>query len=132
MPENIGVVTSSTGSVIRDIINVLDRRFYNTSVKIYPVRVQGEGAEKEISRGILRFNQLKCVDVIIIARGGGSLEELWPFNTEEVARSIFTLTYLSYLQWDMRLIIPSRTLLQMLGHQLLLLQQNWLFQKNCN
>ncbi|NLI58457.1 MAG: exodeoxyribonuclease VII large subunit [Clostridium sp.] len=89
LPENIGVVTSSTGSVIRDIINVLDRRFYNTSVKIYPVRVQGEGAEKEISRGILRFNQLKCVDVIIIARGGGSLEELWPFNTEEVARSIF-------------------------------------------
>ncbi|AUG57661.1 MAG TPA: exodeoxyribonuclease VII large subunit [Ruminiclostridium sp.] len=89
LPQNIGVVTSSTGSVIRDIINVLDRRFYNTSVKIYPVRVQGEGAEKEISKGILRFNQLKCVDVIIIARGGGSLEELWPFNTEEVARSIF-------------------------------------------
>lgn len=89
LPKNIGIVTSSTGSVIRDIINVLDRRFQSTSIKIFPARVQGEGAEKEISRGILKFNQLRCVDVIIVARGGGSLEELWPFNTEEVARSIF-------------------------------------------
>lgn len=89
LPESIGVVTSSTGSVIRDIINVLDRRFRNINLKIYPVRVQGKGSEKEISRGILRFNQLKSVDVIIVARGGGSLEELWSFNTEEVARSIF-------------------------------------------
>lgn len=89
LPQNIGVVTSSTGSVIRDIINILDRRFYNVSVKIYPVRVQGEGAEKEISKAVSRFNRLKYVDVVIIARGGGSLEELWPFNTEEVARSIF-------------------------------------------
>jgi len=89
MPSSIGVVTSSTGSVIRDIINILDRRFYNTCIKIFPVRVQGQGAAQEISRAIDTLNRLKCVDVIIIARGGGSLEELWPFNEEIVARSIF-------------------------------------------
>ncbi|TYQ13374.1 UNVERIFIED_CONTAM: exodeoxyribonuclease VII large subunit [Acetivibrio alkalicellulosi] len=89
LPATIGVVTSATGSVIKDIINVLERRFYNTRLKIYPVRVQGEGSEKEISYGIRKLNELKLVDVIIVARGGGSLEELWSFNTEEVARSIF-------------------------------------------
>ena len=89
MPSSIGVVTSSTGSVIRDIINILDRRFYNTCIKIFPVRVQGQGAAQEISRAIDTLNRLNCVDVIIIARGGGSLEELWPFNEEIVARSIF-------------------------------------------
>ncbi|AEV68660.1 Exodeoxyribonuclease VII large subunit [Acetivibrio clariflavus DSM 19732] len=89
MPGSIGVVTSSTGSVIRDIINILDRRFYNACIKIFPVRVQGQGAAEEISRAIYTLNRLNCVDVIIIARGGGSLEELWPFNEEIVARSIF-------------------------------------------
>ncbi|OPZ84664.1 MAG: Exodeoxyribonuclease 7 large subunit [Firmicutes bacterium ADurb.Bin419] len=89
MPDSIGVVTSSTGAVIRDIINVLDRRFFNTHIKIFPVRVQGGGAAKEISRAINKLNELSCVDVIIVARGGGSLEELWPFNEEIVARSIF-------------------------------------------
>ncbi|WP_010252611.1 exodeoxyribonuclease VII large subunit [Acetivibrio cellulolyticus] len=89
MPGSIGVVTSSTGAVIRDIINVLDRRFYNANIKIFPVKVQGAGAAKEISRAINKLNELKCVDVIIVARGGGSLEELWPFNEEIVARSIF-------------------------------------------
>jgi len=89
LPSSIGVVTSATGSVIRDIINVLDRRFYNTRIKVYPVKVQGQGAAQEISRAIDMLNRLMCVDVIIIARGGGSLEELWPFNEEIVARSIF-------------------------------------------
>ncbi len=89
LPATIGVVTSSTGAVIRDIINVLDRRFYNTHIKIFPVRVQGAGAAKEISRAINKLNELKCVEVIIVARGGGSLEELWPFNEEIVAKSIF-------------------------------------------
>lgn len=89
MPRSIGVVTSSTGSVIRDIINVLDRRFYNACIKIFPVKVQGAGAAREISRAINRLNELECADVIIIARGGGSIEELWPFNEEIVARSIF-------------------------------------------
>lgn len=89
LPKTIGVVTSATGSVIRDIINVLDRRFYNTGIKIYPVRVQGEGAAKEICRAIKTLNKLELVNVIIIARGGGSIEELWQFNEEIVARAIF-------------------------------------------
>lgn len=89
MPGSIGVVTSLTGSVIKDIFNVLDRRFYNTHIKVFPAKVQGAGAAKEISRAINKLNELQCVDVIIVARGGGSIEELWPFNEEIVARSIF-------------------------------------------
>lgn len=89
LPETIGVVTSSTGSVIRDIINVLSRRFYNVHLILYPVQVQGEQAAGQIARAIERFNKLKCADVIILARGGGSLEELWAFNEEIVARSIY-------------------------------------------
>ncbi|HOM01349.1 MAG TPA: exodeoxyribonuclease VII large subunit [Acetivibrio sp.] len=89
MPKSIGVVTSATGSVIRDIMNILDRRFYNSYIKIFPVRVQGETASLEISHAINKLNEIGGVDVIILARGGGSLEELWPFNEEIVARSIF-------------------------------------------
>jgi len=89
MPRTIGVVTSATGSVIRDIMNILDRRFYNSYIKIFPVRVQGETAALEISHAISKLNEIGGVDVIILARGGGSLEELWPFNEEIVARSIF-------------------------------------------
>lgn len=89
MPSAIGVVTSSTGAVIRDIINVLSRRFYNVNIKLYPVQVQGEQAAGQIAAAVRRLNQLKNVDVIIVARGGGSLEELWAFNEEVVARSIY-------------------------------------------
>lgn len=89
MPSAIGVVTSSTGAVIRDIINVLCRRFYNVNIKLYPVQVQGEQAAGQIAAAVRRLNQLKNVDVIIVARGGGSLEELWAFNEEVVARSIY-------------------------------------------
>ncbi len=89
LPGSIGVVTSSTGAVIRDIINILSRRFHNFNLKLFPVAVQGESAALQISRAIRKFNELGCVDVIIIARGGGSLEELWAFNEEVVARSIF-------------------------------------------
>lgn len=89
LPESIGVVTSSTGAVIRDILNVLNRRYPNFNLKLYPVHVQGEQASQEISRAIDRLNELNCVDVIIVARGGGSIEELWAFNEEIVARSIF-------------------------------------------
>lgn len=89
MPRTIGVVTSATGSVIRDIMNILDRRFYNSYIKIFPVRVQGETAALEISHAISKLDEIGGVDVIILARGGGSLEELWPFNEEIVARSIF-------------------------------------------
>ena len=89
LPRTVGVVTSATGSVIKDIINVIDRRFYNTHIKVFPVRVQGEGAAKEICSAIKKLNKLELVDVIILARGGGSLEELWPFNEEIVARAVF-------------------------------------------
>ena len=89
LPDTIGVITSPTGSVIRDIINVSGRRFGNVKLKIYPVAVQGEDAKRQICRAISELNRLKCVDVIILARGGGSLEELWAFNEECVARSIY-------------------------------------------
>jgi exodeoxyribonuclease VII large subunit len=89
IPRSIGVVTSSTGAVIRDIINVLSRRFYNVNLKLYPVQVQGEQAAGQIAAAIRRFNELDNVDVIIVGRGGGSLEDLWPFNEEIVARSIY-------------------------------------------
>lgn len=87
--ERIGVLTSKTGSVIRDIINVSTRRNPNVYIKLYPVPVQGEGAGEKIAEAIRVMNQNKLSDVIIIARGGGSLEDLWPFNEECVARAIF-------------------------------------------
>ena len=89
LPGSIGVVTSLTGAVIQDILNVLDRRFKAAHIVIYPVRVQGQGAAEEIAAAIKDFNELKNVDVIILARGGGSLEDLWSFNEEPVARAIF-------------------------------------------
>jgi len=89
LPKRIAVVTSPTGAVIRDIINVLFRRFPNVILKLYPVKVQGEDAARQISDALRAINLHKSADVIIIARGGGSLEELWPFNEETVARSIY-------------------------------------------
>ncbi len=89
LPRAIGIVTSSTGSVVRDIINIASRRFREIELKIFPVAVQGEQAAGQISGAIKKLNRLGCVDVIILARGGGSLEELWAFNEEVVARSIF-------------------------------------------
>ena len=89
MPERIGVLTSKTGSVIRDIINVSTRRNPNVYLRLYPVPVQGEGAGEKIAKAIKIMNEKKLADVIIIARGGGSLEDLWPFNEECVARAIF-------------------------------------------
>ncbi len=88
-PKSIGVVTSPTGAVIQDIMNVLFRRYPNVVLKIFPVMVQGDGAGKQISKALDTLNKTRAVDVIILARGGGSLEELWPFNEEIVARSIF-------------------------------------------
>ena len=89
MPEKVGVLTSKTGSVIRDIINVSTRRNPNVYIRLYPVPVQGEGAGEKIAAAIKLMNEKKLADVIIIARGGGSLEDLWPFNEECVARAIF-------------------------------------------
>ena len=89
MPKIVGVLTSNTGSVIRDIINVSTRRNPNVYIRLYPVPVQGEGAAKKIADGIKFMNENKLADVLILARGGGSLEDLWPFNEEIVARAIF-------------------------------------------
>lgn len=89
MPKEIGVVTSKTGAVIRDIINVTTRRLPNVHIKLYPASVQGKGAAETIVRAIKYFNEAKNVDAIIVARGGGSLEDLWPFNEEITARAIF-------------------------------------------
>ena len=89
MPKRIGVVTSETGAVIRDIINVTRRRTSLVDIVLYPALVQGEGAYKSIIKGIKYFNEKKNVDTIIIGRGGGSLEELWNFNEEELAIEIF-------------------------------------------
>lgn len=89
MPENIVVLTSKTGAVIRDIINVSTRRNPNVHIRLLPVPVQGEGASIKIAEAIRLVNLEKLGDVIILARGGGSLEDLWPFNEEVVAREIF-------------------------------------------
>ena len=89
MPKCIGVLTSNTGAVIRDIINVSTRRNPNVYIKLLPVPVQGEGAAEKIADAIKIMNDKKLADVIIIARGGGSLEDLWPFNEEIVARAIY-------------------------------------------
>ena len=89
MPKTIGVLTSQTGSVIRDIINVSTRRNPSVYIRLLPVPVQGEGAAIKIADAIKLMNDKKLADVIIIARGGGSIEDLWPFNEEVVARAIF-------------------------------------------
>ena len=89
MPKVIGVLTSQTGSVIRDIINVSTRRNPNVYIKLLPVPVQGEGAAEKIAYGIEYMNKNKLADVLILARGGGSLEDLWPFNEKVVAESIY-------------------------------------------
>ena len=88
LPRTVGVVTSPTGAVIRDILRVLRRRFRNMNVLIYPVKVQGEGAAEEIVEGVKYLNREQNVDVIIVGRGGGSIEDLWAFNEEVVARGI--------------------------------------------
>ena len=89
MPKVIGVLTSQTGSVIRDIINVSTRRNPNVYIRLLPVPVQGEDAAPQIVDGIRKMNKEKLADVIILARGGGSLEDLWPFNEEIVANAIY-------------------------------------------
>ena len=89
MPKCIGVLTSNTGAVIRDIINVSTRRNPNVYIKLLPVPVQGEGAAEKIAEAIRIMNEKNMADLIIVARGGGSLEDLWPFNEEIVARAIY-------------------------------------------
>ena len=89
LPQRVGVITSPTGAAIRDILNVAKRRFSNIEIILNPVRVQGDEAKQEIVEALDLFNTLKNVDVIILGRGGGSLEDLWAFNEEIVARAIY-------------------------------------------
>ena len=99
LPMRVGVITSPTGAAIRDILNVARRRFANIEISIRPVRVQGDGAKEDIARAIEEFNEFNRrivegdeenpIEVIIVGRGGGSLEDLWPFNEEIVARAIY-------------------------------------------
>src|SRR5713226_6054770 len=89
LPSRIGLITSPSGAAVRDVVRILRRRFRNVHLTVYPVRVQGDGASTEIVRALQFFNRRQMVDVLILARGGGSLEDLWAFNEEEVARAIF-------------------------------------------
>ncbi len=88
-PRRIGVITSPTGAAIQDILNILTRRFYGFHLILNPVKVQGEGAAREIARAIEQFNAYDLADVLIVGRGGGSLEDLWAFNEEVVADALF-------------------------------------------
>jgi len=88
LPRRIGIVTSPAGAVIRDILHVLERRFPGLQVRLFPAQVQGEGAAQQICDGLRYFSSLPWADVVILARGGGSLEDLWTFNEEIVARTI--------------------------------------------
>ena len=90
IPQKIGIVTSPTGAAIKDILNIIDRRFANVEILIYPVKVQGEGAAQEIAEAITGLNSYSDIDVIIAGRGGGNMEDLWAFNEEVVARSIYS------------------------------------------
>ncbi|MCB9072585.1 MAG: exodeoxyribonuclease VII large subunit [Bdellovibrionaceae bacterium] len=89
LPKHIGIVTSPTGAAIQDILNVLSRRYRGAEITIIPARVQGDGAAQEVVRGIELANRLDLFDVLIVGRGGGSIEDLWCFNEEIVARAIF-------------------------------------------
>ena len=88
LPRCIGLITSPRGAAVRDVLRILRRRFPNVHLTLYPVRVQGEGAAAEIVRALQYFNRRQSVDVLILARGGGSMEDLWSFNEEIVARAI--------------------------------------------
>jgi exodeoxyribonuclease VII large subunit len=89
LPKKVGVVTSPRGAAIVDIIRTLERRFARLHILLYPVKVQGEGAAEEIVEGIDYLGSLPGIDVIIVGRGGGSIEDLWAFNEEKVARAIY-------------------------------------------
>jgi exodeoxyribonuclease VII large subunit len=88
LPVRIGIVTSPTGAVIRDILQILERRFPGRHIRIYPAQVQGEGSIEQVVSAIGYFSKSKWAEVVIVARGGGSLEDLWTFNEERVARAI--------------------------------------------
>lgn len=88
-PERIGVITSSTGAAIQDILNILGRRYPLAEIILAPVLVQGDGAPEQLVHAVEEFNRLSCADVLIIGRGGGSAEDLWAFNSEQLAYAIY-------------------------------------------
>ncbi len=88
LPRRIGIVTSPSGAVIADMLRIMERRFPGLWIKLYPVRVQGRGAAAEIAAGIRFFSEHRWADVVVVGRGGGSLEDLWAFNEEAVARAV--------------------------------------------
>ncbi len=88
LPQCVGLITSPSGAAVRDIVHILERRFPNLHIVLYPVRVQGEGAAGEIVQAIRYFDRKQIADVLILARGGGSPEDLWAFNEETIARAI--------------------------------------------
>jgi exodeoxyribonuclease VII large subunit len=92
LPRRIGVITSPAAAALRDILRILKRRFPNARVLLYPVKVQGDGAAEEIAKALQFFTKHDAADVLILARGGGSIEDLWPFNEEKVARAIAACT----------------------------------------
>ncbi len=92
LPERVGVITSPTGAAVRDIINILSRRCKLCDILLYPALVQGEGAEADLLKALDYFDAQKNVDVIIIGRGGGSLEDLWAFNSERLAYRIYNMS----------------------------------------
>ena len=98
LPRKIGVVTSSTGAAIRDILRILHRRNRGLHVLIYPVKVQGPGAAAEIAAGLRCLNTFSDIDVIITGRGGGSIEDLWAFNEEAGGARYFPITHPGYLR----------------------------------
>jgi exodeoxyribonuclease VII large subunit len=89
LPSRIGLITSPTGAAVRDVLRILRRRFPNVHLTLFPVRVQGDGSANEIVKAIKYFNQQELVEVLMVGRGGGSMEDLWAFNEEIVARAIF-------------------------------------------
>ena len=88
-PDRIGVITSPTGAAVQDILRILQRRYPAAEIIMCPVTVQGENAAKELTEAVERFDKAQCADVIIIGRGGGSIEDLWAFNDEALARAIY-------------------------------------------
>ena len=88
LPRRVGIVTSPTGAAVRDMINIFGRRFPYTELVLYPALVQGVGAAADVAKGIRYFNETNSVDVIVVGRGGGSMEDLWAFNDESLARTI--------------------------------------------
>ncbi|MBV9085534.1 MAG: exodeoxyribonuclease VII large subunit [Acidobacteriaceae bacterium] len=88
LPKRVGIVTSAAGAVIRDILHVLERRFPGLHTRVFPAQVQGEGSVEQVCAGLAYFSASGWADIVIVARGGGSLEDLWTFNEEEVARAI--------------------------------------------